>query len=155
MWSQYQLFHHHSSTIFAGLDRSETDHKELIESHTDCHKTVETSTDGSVCDGEGTYSYLLFAMPPNSSTALAYGEGKESCPSLIEECATKVQSYCISSARMEEHTILGLQVACKYLDPNHLLEFHNVSDSTAAIKMYEKLMSLNRMELPNIPDSDV
>ena len=84
-WSQYQLFHHHSSAVFAGLDGSELDHKELIESHTDFHETVETSTDGSVKDGEGTYGYLLFAMTPNSSTALAYGGGKESYPSIVEQ----------------------------------------------------------------------
>ena len=56
---------------------------------------------------------------------------------------------------MEAYAILGLYVACKYLDPDYLLEFHNVCDSTAAIKTYDRLMSLNRMELPNLPNSDV
>ena len=43
----------------------------------------------------------------------------------------------------------------KYVDPDHVLEFVNSCDSQAAINTYRKLMTLNRMQLPNLPNSDV
>ena len=73
---------------------------------------------------------------------------------LVADAANKVHSYCQSSTRMEALAILGLHVACKYLNPKHLHQFHNSCDSTSAINTYNKLRTLNRMQLPSLPNSD-
>ena len=84
-----------------------------------------------------------------------YGGGKEEYSELVEQCLTKVHAKKMSSTRMEALALLGLMVAMRYFDPDHLLDFLHLCDSETTINTYKKLRKLNRMQLPKLPNSDV
>ena len=139
----------------ANLEYTEEALQTIREEHAENDEPVVCSTDGSVWKGKGTFSYLLYSMHTLESNA--YGGGKEDYDysDLVEQCLSDIQTYKISSTRMEALAILGLHVAVRYLDPDHLLEFINLCDSEAAINTYRKLPHLNRMQMPKLPNSDV
>ena len=56
---------------------------------------------------------------------------------------------------MEALGLFGLYVACKHIDEEHMLTYMNACGSTSAINTHRKLMELNRMQLPQLPNSDV
>ena len=84
-----------------------------------------------------------------------YGGGQEDFSYQVEQCLSAINSSRISSTRMEALALLALHISVKYIDPDHVLEYVNACDSQAAINTYKKLMTLNRMQLPNLPNSDV
>ena len=78
----------------------------------------------------GTYAYLLF-QEVERATSTIYGGGKEDYSEQIEESARQIQAHRISSTRMEALGLLGLYVACKHIDEEHMLTYMNACDSTS------------------------
>ena len=121
------------------------------QTHTD--RTCKTFTDGSMKGVIGTYACNIMELDINASSLS--GGGKEDYSQIIEQCLSQITSFRISSTRMEALALLALHIALQYLDPKHELTYRNGCDSTAAIFTYQKLLSLNRMQLPQLPNSDV
>ena len=74
------MFDYYNSSEFANLEGTEENCEELLSSHKDLQLPIDTATDGSVIEGEGTYAYLFFNAPPHQLESKVYGGGKESTP---------------------------------------------------------------------------
>ena len=85
------------------------------------------------------------------------GGGKEHYPETIDRVVTSIQSYKISSTRMEALAMPVPNTAAKFIDPDKLLDYCNCNhcDSEAAINTYKKLQRLNRLQFPKLPNADV
>ena len=81
----------------------------------------------------GSYAFMMFGDSEMEESHV-YGGGKEEYSELIEQCLTKVHAKKMSSTRMEAPARLGLMVAMRYFDPDHLLDFLHLCDSETTIK---------------------
>ena len=100
------MFDYHNSSEFANLEGTEENCEKLLSSHEELTLPIDTATDGSVNEGEGTYAYLFFNVPFHQLDSAVYGGGKESYPDMVVEAANKGHSYCQSSTKMEALAIL-------------------------------------------------
>jgi hypothetical protein len=123
-WSPLENFDYYHGQSFSNLVGAEQDQKDYVKTHVDLDCPSMTATDGSVIEGMGTYGYLLFNPHASDETPAStlYGGGKEDYPGMDSHEEIRVQSYCVSSTRMEAYAILGHHSACERIDPGHALD---------------------------------
>jgi hypothetical protein len=132
--------------------------QELFDTHPD-GSPVEMFSDGSMKGLLGTYAFNIMhrGLHDTDPTFLStlHGGGKEDYSQIIEQCLSTITSFRISSTRMEALALLALHISLQYIDPKHELTYRLGCDSTAAIFTYQKLLQMNRMQFPQLPNSDV
>ena len=155
--SPFDTFVQDHSEQLAGLEYTEENLQEYVQSHTPAD-TAQCFTDGSVWQKTGTFAYMLFdkgSIEASDMNSKIYGGGQEDFSYQVEQCVSSIYASKLSSTRMEALALLALHITVHYMDPDHTLNYTNGCDSKAAINTYRKLMVLNRMQLPNLPNSDV
>jgi hypothetical protein len=127
---------------FANLQYEGTHLRNLSEKYEISGETINTASDGSLTKDSGSCAFMMFDDNEMEEPHI-YGGGKEEYSELVEQCLTKVHAKKFSSTRMEALALLGLMVAVRYFDPDHLPGFLHLFDSETTINTYKKLRKLN------------